>query len=71
MTIKEAKENGMYADVDISDIENVNGVMDMSVDAFPSVEMNGCEFYLYIQKDPATWKNYEDYSEQQKESIRE
>lgn len=58
MTIREAKENGMYADIEVSDIEDIDGFMDMNINDFPHAEMNGCEFYLYLQKDYPAWKAF-------------
>lgn len=70
MTIREAKENGMYADIEVSDIEDIDGFMDMNINDFPHAEMNGCEFYLYLQKDYPAWKAYEGYTEEEKNTVR-
>lgn len=34
------------------------------------IPMNGCEVYLYLQKDYPAWKYYESLPEEDRESIR-
>lgn len=70
MTIKEVQESKKYADLETSDIESVPGYLEKDVNDFESAEMNGCEFYLYLQKDYPAWQEYEDYGEEAKEEIR-
>lgn len=71
MTIREIKESGKYEDLETSEIENITGYLDMDIDSFSYVEMNGCQFYLYLQKDYPAWKCYEDYSKDEKERVKQ
>lgn len=70
MTIRETKESKKYDVLEVSEIENIPGFLDMDIDEFSHVEMNGSEFYLYLQKDYPAWESYENYTDEEKETVK-
>lgn len=73
MTVREfIEENkGKYTEIVESAIELLDGYMDMDVEPLDKIEMNGCEFYLWLVGISETkWTTYESMDEEEKENIR-
>lgn len=73
MTVREfIEENkGKYTEIVESAIELLDGYMDMDVEPLDKIEMNGCEFYLWLMNtNDEKWTEWKSMDEDEKKNIR-